>query len=218
MDISNKTLFFGGIGFVVVLVIVVIIMHMKKDNYNYPTGTLYDPIPGQMATVIGSPTTTLNKTYLNAIVSDSSGNISTSAALPTGAIVMWAGTIDDISFLEGYWSLCDGTNGTPDLRSRFIIGANTSQSATSNMTNLNVYPQNQIGGEEYHQLIVSEMPSHTHAINGNPQGGLTTAGNANLTAFSTYGGADALTGASGGDYPHNNLPPYYALAFIMKMM
>ena len=40
-------------------------------------------------------------------------------AIPSGVIVMWSGSIDSIP--EG-WALCDGNNGTPDLRDRFILG------------------------------------------------------------------------------------------------
>lgn len=41
-------------------------------------------------------------------------------AVPEGVIVMWSGTADQI---PRYWRLCDGTNNTPDLRSRFVLGA-----------------------------------------------------------------------------------------------
>lgn len=41
-------------------------------------------------------------------------------AVPKGVIVMWSGEVDEI---PAGWSLCDGSNGTPDLRSRFIVGA-----------------------------------------------------------------------------------------------
>ena len=40
--------------------------------------------------------------------------------VPNGAIIMWSGTVATIP--DGF-SLCDGSNGTPDLRNRFVIGA-----------------------------------------------------------------------------------------------
>ena len=42
------------------------------------------------------------------------------ATLPSGTIVIWSG--EEIAIPVG-WSLCDGTNGTPDLRNRFVLGA-----------------------------------------------------------------------------------------------
>ena len=40
--------------------------------------------------------------------------------VPTGCIMFWSGSMEDIP--EG-WALCDGNNGTPDLRDRFVVGA-----------------------------------------------------------------------------------------------
>src|SRR5574344_3148329 len=42
------------------------------------------------------------------------------SGVPNGAIIMWSGTVATIP--DGF-SLCDGSNGTPDLRNRFVIGA-----------------------------------------------------------------------------------------------
>jgi hypothetical protein len=49
--------------------------------------------------------------------------------VPTGAILMWSGSIGSIP--SGY-VICDGTNGTPDLRDRFIVGAGNSYSVGNN--------------------------------------------------------------------------------------
>ena len=61
---------------------------------------------------------------------------------------MWAGLI---SAIPTGWVLCDGTNGTPDLRDRFIMGA-TSDSNVG-----------EIGGENEVTLTVEQMPAHTHS-------------------------------------------------------
>jgi hypothetical protein len=45
--------------------------------------------------------------------------------MPRGGIIMWSGNIADIP--KG-WALCDGKNGTPDLRGRFIVGADNEKS------------------------------------------------------------------------------------------
>jgi hypothetical protein len=78
--------------------------------------------------------------------------------VPRGGIIMWSGPISDIPTPE--WQLCDGTNGTPNLTDRFIVGAGNS------------YNVNDIGGSDSHGhsgatgshiLTVQEIPSHKHA-------------------------------------------------------
>lgn len=152
--------------------------------------------------------------------------------IPSGVIVMWSGTTTDI---PTGWTLCNGSNGTPDLRDRFVLGAG------------NTYQPGNIGGEVSHTLTVAEMPSHTHTLS---LSGLTTssAGSHSHTfntrgasAGSTGGPFDTTAGAvrtvstsssgehthtisgsgtianTGSGSAHNNMPPYYALCFIMKL-
>jgi len=114
--------------------------------------------------------------------------------LPAGAILMWHGLIAAIP--TGFL-LCNGSNGTPDLRSRFIRGApNATEAGTT-------------GGSDTHTLITAEMPSHTHT---DPY-----MSGATSTSGGSEGGANAgVTGATGGDGAHNNMPAYYEILFIMK--
>ena len=82
-----------------------------------------------------------------------------------GMIMMWSGTLPEIGTgpLAG-WALCDGSNGTPNLRDRFIIGAgNKLPGATNPNGNFNVGD----GGSHTHvvngfALTVAHMPSHKH--------------------------------------------------------
>jgi microcystin-dependent protein len=132
-----------------------------------------------------------------------------------GIIVMWSGQISTIP--QG-WVLCDGSNGTPDLRSRFIVGASNG-SISAPLTAKIVGAQ---GGEESHILTLGEMPMHNHSyyalVNNN---GWWNNGYSN-TGFSPkqwwpLKPNDVPTGNSGQNQPHNNMPPYYALAYIMKI-
>jgi hypothetical protein len=143
--------------------------------------------------------------------------------IPVGGIIMWSGTIAQLGVGElSNWRLCDGTNGTPDLRSRFIVGAGTdtmnvwgfnattgAQTFTNGQTSVGV---GSTGGKVAHKLIISEMPSHQHT--GKP--GTTPAGGGGNQGIANdqFG---SLTGAAGGDEYHENRPPYYALAFIMRV-
>jgi len=155
----------------------------------------------------------------------------TNAFMPRGGIIMWSGSIATI---PSGWSICDGTNGTPDLRNRFIIGAGSSYAVAAT------------GGTTTKTLAIANMPAHTHT------GTTASAGSHNhdhvyahtgytnnmwhyATTSAVATGADNPTlgnGAIGyaGNHTHtfttastgsgaafDITPPYYALAYIMKL-
>ena len=140
------------------------------------------------------------------------GSISGCGTVPVGTIIMWSGSTDD---LTSEWALCDGENGTPDLRGRFIVGAGQAAGLSS-------YEIGAVGGEEKHQLTVAEMPSHSHKVvvhtvgytgsyNSDPEA-------ATYDSHSRNNGSRDVSGQStGGDGEHENRPPYYALAFVMRI-
>lgn len=139
-----------------------------------------------------------------------------SSTLPKGSIIPWFGKLADIP--AGY-ALCDGTNGTPDLRDRFIVGAGKS------------YKLSDIGGENTHILTVDEMPKHNHRTSnyldefgfdvgdGNSihsesvKNRICIGDNAPCADFVV----SAITGTRGQDKAHENRPPYYALYYIMQL-
>ena len=120
--------------------------------------------------------------------------------VPTGGIIMWSG-----SEVPNGWLLCDGKEGTPDLRDRFVLGWGSRSIGD-------------VGGEERHTLTVDEMPSHTHDAGSLTARGA-TGGGGGLEASGAVPASVSVTGntgSTGGDASHNNMPPYYVLAFIMK--
>lgn len=120
--------------------------------------------------------------------------------LPSGGIIMWSGAIKNI---PNGWTLCDGTDGAPNLQDRFVVGAGNS------------YSVDETGGEEEHTLTVEEMPSHEHDYT-RATGASFGSGGSNETGDDPLNTTTDQTQVTGGDQPHENRPPYYALAFIMK--
>lgn len=156
-------------------------------------------------------------------------NAASGGIIPSGGIIIWSGASTAIP--DG-WLLCDGTNGTPDLRGRFVIGAGGAYSVAAK------------GGEATHKLTTAELPSHTHGAGSLATG---TSGLHSHTYFCEGGSEDydnaddgaaeyrgtrwanrtstdgvhshsvsGTTGSTGSGTAHNNLPPYYALCYIMR--
>jgi len=144
--------------------------------------------------------------------------------LPTGAIILWSGSLGSIP--AGY-VLCDGSNSTPDLRDRFVIAAGSTYAvgATGGSADAIVVSHTHTASSS---SSVSD-PGHSHALNpaANGSGGggdpsqrlLATGGGGFNTGTVTTGitvsttTTNTATGTSG---TGANLPPYYALAYIMK--
>ena len=120
--------------------------------------------------------------------------------VPSGVIVMWSGSVATI---PSGWALCNGSSGTPNLRDRFIVGAGGNYSVADT------------GGEANHTLTIAEMPVHTHSNVGELWSGQLSLGDySGVTLWRVETGNTTSTGS---DQPHENRPPYYALAYIMKL-
>ena len=150
------------------------------------------------------------------------GNISAGTAgafsgygtIPVGGIVMWSGSASNIP--DG-WKLCNGSNNTPDLRNRFIVGAGDE------------YGVGHTGGQKQVTLTTNEMPRHYHEYVGDDQLRNIESGCSTLMRYtSTRYDADSRTGGNyysgvfgtsyaGSGQAHENRPPYYALCFIMRV-
>lgn len=125
------------------------------------------------------------------------GGTSSGWILPTGCIVLWSGSESNVP--DGF-ALCNGQNGTPDLRDRFVLGSGTK------------YSVGDTGGAEEVTLTVAQMPSHNHVIYSSSGSG----GN-NEPYLSLGTKRSSYSDFTGGNQPHDNMPPYYTLAYIMKI-
>ena len=145
--------------------------------------------------------------------------------VPIGSIILWSGSIATI---PANWALCNGTNGTPNLRNRFIAGAivDVAGVANTNITGVST----QIGGSK-DAVVVSHSHSitdngHTHDVAPVIANGTWNGANDDLgagrggsnRAASTTSKTTGITIDSAGVAGTNaNLPPYYALAYIMRI-
>lgn len=135
-----------------------------------------------------------------------------SDGVPSGGIIMWSG-YDGQGIPDG-WVLCNGENGTPDLRDRFIVGSG------------NRYSIGNTGGEDRVTLNIDQIPEHKHNSGDmRVESGYMTYATGAASAYaigqsSAYERTATVigsTGTAGGSQSHENRPPYYALAFIMKL-
>ena len=138
-------------------------------------------------------------------------------SMPSGVIVLWSGAANAI---PTGWALCNGQNGTPDLRDRFVLGAG------------NKYAVGEKGGEETVTLSELQIPGHTHDQDYSTAYAQYTA-DSNTAAKALDKRSDGATGfyMTDGNYivgttqknhhsateAHNNMPPYYTLCYIMKL-
>jgi microcystin-dependent protein len=151
----------------------------------------------------------------------------TSYFVPVGMIMIWSQGEETI---PTGWVLCNGDNGTPDLRDRFVIGAGGAYSTgtTGGSANAVVVSHSH---SETHSLTVTD-PGHSHTYRGsNPSGAGSpaatdtspgeAANTVNLTSTAAETGISvgmSLTINSSGESGTNkNLPPYFALCYVMRI-
>jgi len=134
------------------------------------------------------------------------------ASFVTGMIIMWNTTVATI---PSGWVLCDGNNNTPDLRARFIVGVGDGTGAGNSN-----YAVGNTGGAEQVTLNVNQIPSHDHNVDTYNEFASQHGTWATESGYRQEhrGGTrrKPITSNTGGGQAHENRPPYYALAFIMK--
>ena len=131
--------------------------------------------------------------------------------VPTGTVVMWSSALSNV---PAGWALCDGTNSTPDLRDRFIVGHNDG-----------VEP-GETGGEHSTTLTTAQLPPHNHPLGLEWPGGAGWPDPDDNTGsgqdYAVMSGIESThcclkTGSEGNADPIDNRPAFYRLAFIMKL-
>jgi len=176
------------------------------------------------------------------LVADSTGLVKevVAAPVPLGGIIMWSGTISNI---PAGWTLCNGSGGAnnvtvPDLRNKFVVGATADNADT---TYPSLRPGSSLTNDAANAVVVSHNhqvnltdPGHRHTI----QHRLDSSASGNFFTLNDTSNADegTFTGVMDGSSlrslsnttgigvgiinegvsgTNKNLPPYYALAYII---
>ena len=123
-------------------------------------------------------------------------------SFPSGGIIIWSGAENQI---PNGWSLCDGTNGTPDLRNKFVVGASAGTGDTT-------YPGlsvNATGGSANATLV-----SHSHTVDSHTHGDGTLQADAHSHTFSATTGTESASHnhainipTTGDDHTHSHVMP-----------
>jgi hypothetical protein len=164
------------------------------------------------------------------VAADAANKSYVDTSIPIGGIIMWSGSH---SSLPTNWKFCDGTNGTPDLRGRFVLCTNRQlDNSLLSIGPLNQWVDRNTTGGSPNAVVVSHShgitdPGHTHnQWNGQDNNYLDGTGGINARRMSSgnYSGTIINTNTTGisiksegVDGTDKNLPPYYALAYIMRI-
>lgn len=179
----------------------------------------------EVENLLDKASVSVDSTYVN-------NQMITATEFKKGMILLWSGATNTI---PNGWALCNGQNGTPNLVDRFIVGAGSA------------YAVGATGGSSTVTLTTAQIPSHTHvassSITINSAGIHNHTANVPTTAsgaaadgsfeYNVRGSKSVTTGnagnhthgatvtttisSTGSDGAHENRPPYYALAYIMKL-
>jgi hypothetical protein len=136
-----------------------------------------------------------------------------------GMIMLWSGSVASI---PSGWLLCNGSNSTPDLRNRFVVGAGSTYAVDATggsadaivVSHTHTATSTVTDGGHAHSVQVTNGGSGVSKIQFGAGGGIQDTG---TTLSATTGITVATTNTSTGSSGTNaNLPPYYALCYIMK--
>lgn len=187
--------------FVVLVIEIIKYQSQKKIIKKIENIEKYDPVIKKKFKATENPSD-----YNKMIIGNANGDLN-SIGFPKGIIVMWSGSIENIP--DG-WGLCNGDNNTPDLRGRFVLGVNPNSKAN---TNFMINELNSKGGNE------KALLKHTHTIGGGKSSYYVGGG-----GDWKLGGGNFYTSLTGeqmdeaGNVTDNTLPPYYTLAYIIKII
>ena len=198
------------------------LMALLKDQQ---TGSSGDPFT-VAGTLVSSGTVDITGAFRLDGTAGASGQVLLSAGgsntptwgsgFPSGGIIIWSGSSASI---PSGWLLCDGSSSTPDLRNRFVVGATSTYAVGATGGSADAI----VVSHTHTATVTDSGHNHTVSVNepGSPtsytlnSGGFSIRNGTTTSSTATTGitVANSTTGSSG---TNANLPPYYALCYIMK--
>jgi len=145
---------------------------------------------------------------------------------PVGGIIMYDGDLGDFEnnglgksdTAVRKWAICNGLNGTPDMRGLFPVMAtevpNTGAGGLNPIVGT-VYTPGDVAGEERHILTVDEMPVHNHNIDVRDSAGAVAG---KISAGTNTTQTQSETADEGGGLSHENRPPHFAVVFMKRII
>ena len=162
-------------------------------------------------------------TYDNLYGIPTANAVASPTVIPTGLISLWSGSIGSI---PSGWALCDGNNSTPDLRDRFVVGAGNTYAVAAQGGSANAIVVTHTHTFSGTTGAMNSNASHTHTypravtsggvLGGTSSYSITASGTTDSTNIDHTHNISGTTDSSGNSGTNANLPPYYALAYIMK--
>ena len=221
------------------------IVKVQDSFYYMPTYTGAYPIYIDSNGVWTQNSTSPDDIFFNPQTSQYLADVYKRATTPIGEIVMRASlssNFDSIGlglFSLAGWALCNGANGTVDLRGRTVMGYDERVNDPSNGIWDSAYNTvSGIGGEKAHQLSIDEMPSHNHTaqstgtgFNDINSGGFGLLRKSATNESNTVRNPDAVGSGDepdlnskpkdipfqGENTPHENRPPFMVVAFLQRI-
>lgn len=156
----------------------------------------------------------MRSTMIGAIIPIATIDIPDNCLLCDGSSYSKADYPDLYNMIDGAYILSGTSFYVPDLRSAFVLGAGLG------------FAVGDTGGEKEHTLSVAEMPTHSHSTIPHSHteivpvativnGGLEAPANSAIPSPSSTGLSTVTVNDNGGDMPHNNMPPYHALRYVI---
>jgi hypothetical protein len=143
-----------------------------------------------------------------------------SAAIPSGGIIIWSGSA---AAIPTGWVLCNGSNSTPDLRDRFVVGVgstysvgNTGGSANAIAVSHTHTASSTVTDPGHNHTSGTTAYAGTTVLQAGAQGGSAPNGSVQVISATTGITVATTVNSAGSSGTNANLPPYYALCYIMK--
>jgi len=203
---------------------------LTVDGGTDPTYVSFTPQPSEpmSADGVSDPGIWVRDTDEHLMFTNTGGDVDITAAsggIPSGGIIMWSGALADI---PAGWHLCDGTSGTPDLRDRFILGTSAAEDpGATGGSNTHTHTVDVWGCDKTGIILRDSYAGEFILAIGMDFANCPNSMLSWAIKSTEWGGGcgdeewDGSFGAVAGKRETtasaSNVPPYYKLAFIMKL-